>query len=48
MRSRITRALEGRIVSLWWMFFIDILVIYSVFAFAYVLRLNFNCVSLNR
>ncbi len=42
MKNRIIKVFEGRIVSPWWIFFIDIFLIFSAFVFSYVLRLNFD------
>jgi FlaA1/EpsC-like NDP-sugar epimerase len=42
MRKYVTRIFEGKIISPWWIFVIDMMLVNSSLAMAYVLRLNVN------
>ncbi|PRY97394.1 FlaA1/EpsC-like NDP-sugar epimerase [Marinilabilia salmonicolor] len=42
MRRLVTRIFEGKIISPWWIFVIDMLLVNSSLAMAYVLRVNIN------
>ncbi len=42
MRSLVTRIFEGKIVSPWWIFVIDMLLVNSSLVMAYILRVNVN------